>query len=363
MTGTPHDVAAPGFEDRLWTDLARLHASGTASAGLAQPPGPVGPPAGRSVRRRARRSLLAGVGIAATAAAVMAAIAVTVPGTGDGEDAETAGPAGVETPDPGVPVETRIINATDAALADSIVHVMQDMSTGPGDSEMWSDEQSGRVRSRTLDANGAPSFDSGPAAPPAVDDVGPGMPPPGTPPFDPSLPSETHRQVDYCFGEYREFPQALLPGHNEAAGVRDGLADGSMIEDGTQVVDGRELIRVVRLLEPATGERAAALAATEAAGGPATTDTVPTGGPITTGTATEEQPVVDEDHVTLIDPETYRPVMLLGYAGSSAEYVMTFEYLPRTVENLALLSPPVPEGFVQTAASRGDGERVDHCGW
>ena len=69
----------------------------------------------------------------------------------------------------------------------------------------------------------------------------------------------------------------------------------------------------------------------------------------------------DEEHVTLVDPETYRPVMVLGYPGSSVEYVMTFEYLPRTVENLSLLSPPVPEGFVPATDTRGDGERADRC--
>lgn len=55
--------------------------------------------------------------------------------------------------------------------------------------------------------------------------------------------------------------------------------------------------------------------------------------------------------------------MVLGYPGQEVEYVMTIEYLPRTAENLAELSPPVPDGFVQTDTLRGDGERVDRCGW
>lgn len=143
--------------------------------------------------------------------------------------------------------------------------------------------------------------------------------PPGAQPFDPSLPSGLRRDVDHRFGELREYRQTLLPGYNEARRIRDLLADGTAVEDGTQVVDGRELIRVVGV-EP------------------------------------------DPQHVTLVDPDTYRPVMLLGCPGSEAEYVMTFEYLPRTPENLTLLSPPVPEGLTPTDTVHGDSERAGRCG-
>jgi hypothetical protein len=57
---------------------------------------------------------------------------------------------------------------------------------------------------------------------------------------------------------------------------------------------------------------------------------------------------------------------VLGYGGpeaGGAGYLQTIEYLPRTPENLALLSPPLPDGFTATDAVRGDGERVDRCGW
>ncbi|HEV7760667.1 MAG TPA: hypothetical protein VGO78_16800, partial [Acidimicrobiales bacterium] len=74
------------------------------------------------------------------------------------------------------------------------------------------------------------------------------------------------------------------------------------------------------------------------------------------------------EHIYLVDAETFRPVRVIGYPGeapdySDAMYVATTEYLPRTPENMALLSPPVPDGFDLAANLRSDGERLDHCGW
>lgn len=360
MTNIDHhdEIPVPHFEDRLWAELAEAHATARDVDDVAGTDHRTARPA---LRRRARRSLIVGVAAAAVAALVASVAVTTSDGGGDGDDVS----AGAEqtttvTGDaaPPVSLDARIVAATDEALADSVVHTVLDMATGT-DSEMWTDEQSGAMRSLSLDEQGAPAFDSGPAAPPGVDDVGPGMPPPGTPPFDPSLPQITMRQVDHCFGEYRDFEQAALPGSNEAARVRDGLADGSMVRDGMQVVDGRELIRVVPVIAPATG-------AGDAGGATATTDTATPqttpADPDAPAPGLDGEPTLDTDHVTLVDPETHRPVMLLGYPGSSAEYVMTFEYLPRTPENLALLSPPVPDGFVQTDVVRGDGERLDRCG-
>jgi hypothetical protein len=371
MSNEPHDdLPLPHFEDRLWDELAELHphARGATTAG----------PQGRaSLDRRARRSLLVGVGATAAAAAVVAAVVIAQPTGPPGTSTDAGGP---------VSVEARIIAATDEALADSVVHTVQDATTG-SDSEMWSDEQSGLFRSLSLDESGDPSLDTGPASPPGVDDVGPPPIPPDVPPFDPSLPSGLHRQVDHCFSEYRDYEETLLPARNEAQRVREGLEDGTMREDGTQVVDGRELIRIVPLLPDGDAPGSAA-----DGDGPPTTVTVPpeppttitTPPPPTTVPAGDDEPpaptttvpadpgatdgdddatTVDGDHTTLVDPSTYRPVMVIGYPDSDAEYVMTIEYLPRTPENLALLSPPLPDGFVESATVRGDGERVDRCGW
>lgn len=307
------------------------------------------------LRRRARRTLLAGVGTTAAAAVAIAAAVIAQPDGTSGPDASTA-------TDDMVSLEARIVAATDEALADSVVHTVQDSTTG-SDSEMWSDEQSGVFRSLSLDESGAPAFDTGPASPPGIDDVGPPPTPPDAPPFDPSLPSGLHRQVDHCFSEYREYEETLLPARNEAQLVREGLENGTMREDGTQVVEGRDLIRIVRLL-PGSDVTGSAADGSE----PPTT-TFPAKPPTTTtlpaeheGVEDDDEMIVDTDHTTLVDPTTYRPVMVLGYPGQEAEYVMTIEYLPRTAENLAELSPPVPDGFVQTDTLRGDGERVARCG-
>jgi hypothetical protein len=375
------EVPVPHYEDELWPTLARVHADQAGQADQADQVEPA-PPAIVDVRarRRGRRMVLAGIGsIAAAAVALAAVVATDDDGSSDPdtEAAETETPT-TGTPDtPEVSLAAQITAATEEASETSIIHTLRDNQydaddgTPIGDEEDWTDEQSGARRDLNYDSDGQPSFDTGRAVPPGVDDPGPPPIPPDATPFDPSLPQEHLRNVDYCFSEYAEFDQPAIPGHIEADRLGEWLDEGKLVEDGTETVDGRELIRLVQVpveLQPPSrvDERTALL--------PAQTGTVtepPTTDPPTTA---PDPATLDPDtfeyveHIYLVDAETFRPVRVIGYPGeapdySDATYVATIEYLPRTPENMALLSPPVPDGFDLAANLRSDGERLDQCGW
>ena len=94
--------------------------------------------------------------------------------------------------------------------------------------------------------------------------------------------------------------------------LRDDVAAGRLVEDGTEVVEGRELIRLAGI----------------------------------EGTATA-------GHVVLVDPDTYLPVRARGTLDGRT-YRQTYEYLPRTPDTLALLVPPIPEGFIRVDPLTGE---------
>lgn len=86
--------------------------------------------------------------------------------------------------------------------------------------------------------------------------------------------------------------------------LRDEIEAGHLVVDGTEVIDGRELIRL------------------------------------------SDHGLVEQ--TVFVDPETYLPVEQHYDRRGPDEGVIRFEYLPRTEENLELLTPPVPDGYRET---------------
>lgn len=306
MPDAHDELAMPGFEDRLWSELHQLHA---------RRQGQAGPPPGPAPRRRWRpgpRALLAVVGTAAAAAAV--AVLVVGDGTVPGSRPQAAEAS----------VEERVLAATEPDAGDSIIHQVRTPGDQADADESWYDEVTGARRERTLTADGDVLVDIGWPEPPAADEpplpttsvLGIGDCDPGTRlaldadgnlrscvPTDTAPPQPMHavRRVDHCRREYSdvESPVVAHPGWGY---LRMYLETGDIVEDGTEQVDGRELIRLRNH---------------------------------------------DSSYVYLVDPETYLPVQEIVAAapGGTARTVTTFERLERTPDNLALLTPPVPDGF------------------
>lgn len=300
MVETPDELPIPHFEDRLWGELAPRWRDRRGGAG-----------------RRRRRAMVAAAA-ALAAAATVTAVAVVGPG----------GPGPVSRPERAeASVVERVREATDEAAeaGDSVIHETRREGDGHDYVESWYDEVTSAYRRRTVTAGGDPLVDTGWPEPPAVDaepdpalaarDVEPGGCDPNsrlaadadgnlhpcTPGRSlPPQPSHAFRQVDHCRREYADIssPVVRRPGWDF---IRLFLESGDIVEDGRQEVGGRELIRLRN----------------------------------------------HDDYVFLVDPETYLPVQVTDRSLGGEPVVTTYERLERTPENLALLSPPVPEGFTE----------------
>ncbi|MGH9229386.1 MAG: hypothetical protein ACRD07_11805 [Acidimicrobiales bacterium] len=305
------ELVLPHFEDRLWVELARLH------------PDPDERAAAITDGPDRRRRLLTAVAAAVAAGVAVGGAALLASG-GDGpstsiappaQPAPSTAPATTDPAQPGVDAPPGPWITSDAVTGipptppttvehprtrpDAVVFVEQRNAGGHVD-HRWVDEATGRSRDLQLDADGSPVHDSGWLD---VEETPAGL-------------SFRIRAVDYCFAEYIETdwtpparPNNGTPDWHED--VRDDVDRGVLVPDGTEVVDGRELLRY----------RAP-----------------------------------DYEGVTWADPNTYAPVKVHNYVGSDAEYTQTYQYLPRTPENLALLEPVVPPGFTRVDQLRSDGE-------
>ena len=138
-----HDTALPRFEDRLWAELRDAHEERRRPS-VVTPHRP----------NRRRRPLAIGAAVAVAAATTLVIGIATLPG-GAPPQAEAS-------------IEQRIIAATDAALEDSVVHVIDDFipSSAGQDRETWYDDTTNTFRMRDLDDQGGPVFDEGPAVAP-----------------------------------------------------------------------------------------------------------------------------------------------------------------------------------------------------
>jgi hypothetical protein len=374
MNGALH---LPKFEDRLWDELAAAHAAEAAT----RPASGRGPGRTRLLVAAAVLALGAVVGAAAVMAARDDADQVNV--AAQGEDEGTSDDA------QGVPVEV------DEDWEPMIVVVHQENSFG-GDDRRWEDEGGAGFRSLQLDDAGEPSYDS--AWLDLVEREGGEL----------VVVQRTvdHRNQTWYDDEWAgptsgEGTDHLTDPVSPRQSHEDAVAAGFAVEDGLEVVDGVELLRVVDAMpgdwcgtNPLGDEVCLDLFVVESepdswACPPdgwilpegATGDGLPSRSQADDGSDgdfVERQPdpevcVPPEElvlqgaeadpslGVTWLDPETYRPVLRHGYPGSDAEYTQTFEYLERTEENLALLDPEIPEGYTQIdpADAAGDAEFAD----
>jgi hypothetical protein len=282
---------------------------------------------------------------------VVVAVAVRPSGDGGGVGPDVTAADGDTAVPPTSELVPQVIAAIDEAASTSVVHITQD-NDASGDGEGWIDETTGAGRSLQHGLDGGPLFDS-------------------------SGRGDNTLTVDHCFSEYAEDTVDFSPRAGSAtAWVQNYLADGRLVEDGTEIVGGRELIRLREVpyselgpdAPPARRLRERAEAAADAVRAARAADPPL---PATELARLEaeaafaaarlevfEMPSSGESEpaVTLVDPDTYRPVRVVD---PGLGYTQDYEYLPRTPENLALLDAVVPPGFTRVDQIRGDGERAD----
>ena len=273
-TEAPDELEVPHLKARLWDELAELHQNQHHSIA---PPDVV-----RLTPHRSRRSRAA---LAAAAAAVVAGVVT----------AQLVGTS------PDTPLMGRIVAATDHATASSVIHWVSEQTlpgaAGPWAlSEYWTDDASGATRIYLHGGQLGQVMDVGPLIGPTID----------------SPAHSGQRVVDYCTRQYVDHIDTggASTDIDSLGDLRDDVAAGRLVEDGTEMVDGRALIRLI--------------------------------GIETTATA---------GHVVLVDPDSYLPVRARGTLATGETYSQTYEFLPRTPENLALLLPPIPEGFTEFVPS------------
>lgn len=272
----------PDYEERLWDELRALHEheQGERDQQGRRP--------GRF--RRPRRTTY--LGAAAAAVAVVGLVVTIVVTRGDGGGTET-GPASESStttsvppfppPAPTGPLPDDSVDAIEVRDSGSLVQVR--------------DEATGAYAWVGLNADGEIEAEMTWAPGP---DAGTGV----------------TTTVDHRGRRYREVVDNHDPTLVTTGWYQQQIEVGNYLPDGTEVIDGVELLRFV---EPALE----------------VCETDPELEEVCAATGNAE------DHVVWMDPESMRPVQ----AGSGSRTTSTFTYLPRTPENLALVEVVVPEGY------------------
>jgi len=296
-------LTLPRFEDRLWDELANLHARHDLAV----------PPSGGGRRRGPSRRAHVAVLVTLTTAAAAIAVGAVISGddrspTQDGAKVEispsastTAPPVSPSSP----PAPTPAHGSADAP--DALVVKEQDHVDGAVSTARL-DETTGRRSSLRIDAAGEPEYETA-MSPPVTGADGS---------VTATVFSIDHRRREVVRSTSPFFPEELAQGFGEDDLLRQQVATGALHEDGTEIVDGRELLRLVP-----PGE-------------------VPAADPAETG----RPPAMDRGiTVYWVEPDSYRPIKHLWYGGTPTEITETYTYLPRTPQNLALLEPDIPDGY------------------
>lgn len=293
-TFTDDDLVIPHFEDELWRILAEAHEdrrSGTMR---------LTPAVDQLHRRKGRRLVLSGIGAAAAAATLVVALSLR-----DGDDT-------APKPDESAAIPADLVAKIGAATAEAnaTMIVVQTTPSGGVTYESWADEASGSVRMVIRNAAGDVISDAHPATVPTNE------------------PSD-HEAVafDYCARTYTEVDAIIdgAPNSSFTQFVQSGLDGGTLVPAGTEMVDGKELIRLEEKTPPTSETQIVHIVEEDG----------------TTRTSIGEPPPVSEG-VVWVDPETYRPVK---YHDPGLGSDKVYEYFERTPEKLAEMSPPVPAGF------------------
>jgi hypothetical protein len=281
-TRSDDELAVPHFADQLWRELEKLHGS----AGDAEP-------AVRAGTVRRPRLL-----VAAAVIAVGGAVAGVVLVSGRDEPTTVIGPA--------EPSTTTADDTTTGTPRPNGVVLTERRNAEGGVHRSWIDEETGLRRELSLDAAGRPVWDSGWLS---IREDGDEV-------------VITTRDVDHCFREYQDdelripietFREATPDSWRVESVPETMIDDGELVADGTEVVDGRELLRYQD---------------------------------------------VENDATVWLDPETHDFVKRRFSAGSDAEQSETYEYMARTSDNLAVLQPRVPPGFTTPWTDHSDAERA-----